>query len=175
MTLSEIEFDRVLTLVAMEAKSTPGKAAIARRRPHTSFEACERAQSELAEMSLFYLREGLLPIAGLTDVRPLCDRARHPRPRRDAREGCKVLYERWQAARGSIGGTARDPSARAAEAQRDSARVERRDEPQRRRDSGAAHRHARRSLLHPRPLRSSQRRAGNPARALRLRRVVLHR
>src|SRR5581483_4364961 len=88
MTLSEIEFDRVLTLVAMEAKSTPGKAAIARRRPHTSFEACERAQSELAEMSLFYLREGLLPIAGLTDVRPLFDR-----------ESVLELEESWQLVR----------------------------------------------------------------------------
>ncbi len=88
MTLSEIEFDRVLTLVAMEAKSTPGKAAVARRRPHTSFDACERAQSELAEMSLFYLREGLLPIAGLTDVRPLFDR-----------ETVLELEESWQIVR----------------------------------------------------------------------------
>jgi len=86
--LSEIEFDRVLTLVAMEAKSTPGKAAVARRRPHSSFDACERAQSELAEMSLFYLREGLLPIAGLTDVRTLFDR-----------ESVLELDESWQIVR----------------------------------------------------------------------------
>jgi len=71
---SEIEFDRVLTLIAMEAKSAPGKEALARRRPLATFDECERAQAELAEMLRFYHREGLLPIAGLTDVRPLFDR-----------------------------------------------------------------------------------------------------
>jgi DNA mismatch repair protein MutS2 len=72
--LREIELDRVLTLVAMEAKSAPGKAAIARRRPLPSLAECERAQAELSEMVRFYHREGLLPIAGLTDVRTLLDR-----------------------------------------------------------------------------------------------------
>jgi len=72
--LHEIEFDRVLTLIAMEAKSAPGKDAVARRRPLATFEECERAQAELAEMVRFYHREGLLPISGLTDVRPLFDR-----------------------------------------------------------------------------------------------------
>jgi len=72
--LKEIEFDRVLTLIAMEAKSTPGKEAIARRRPFATLDECERAQAELAEMVRFYHREGLLPIAGLVDVRPLFDR-----------------------------------------------------------------------------------------------------
>jgi len=71
---TEIEFDRVLTLIAMEAKSAPGKEAIARRRPLATFDECERAQAELAEMVRFYHREGLLPISGLTDVRPLFDR-----------------------------------------------------------------------------------------------------
>jgi len=72
--LHEIEFDRVLTLIAMEAKSAPGKEAIARRRPLATFDACERAQAELAEMVRFYHQDGLLPISGLTDVRPLFDR-----------------------------------------------------------------------------------------------------
>lgn len=66
-----LEFDRVLTLVAMEARSEPGKDALARRRPLTTLEACERAQGELAEMVRFYQREGLLPLAGLTAVAPL--------------------------------------------------------------------------------------------------------
>ncbi|MBV9496112.1 MAG: Smr/MutS family protein [Acidobacteria bacterium] len=73
--LSQLEFDRVLTLIAMEAKSEPGKAAIAKRRPLSTLEACDLAQAELAEMVRFYHREGLLPLAGLTDVEPLFDRS----------------------------------------------------------------------------------------------------
>jgi hypothetical protein len=45
-SLTTLEFDRVLTLVAMEAKSAPGKAAIARRRPLRTIEECEAAQCE---------------------------------------------------------------------------------------------------------------------------------
>src|SRR3954454_5361947 len=74
MIHTEIEFDRVLTLIAMGAKSTPGKDAIARRRPLATFDECERAQAELAAVVRFSHREGLLPIAGLVDVRPLFDR-----------------------------------------------------------------------------------------------------
>jgi len=88
MIHSEIEFDRVLTLIAMEAKSAPGKEAIARRRPFLTLDDCERAQAELAEMVRFYHREGLLPIAGLTDVRPLFDR-----------ETVLELDESWQIVR----------------------------------------------------------------------------
>src|SRR3954449_208694 len=88
MIHTEIEFDRVLTLIAMEAKSAPGKEAIARRRPLATFDECERAQAELAEMVRFYHAEGLLPIAGLTDVRPLFDR-----------ETVLELEESWQIVR----------------------------------------------------------------------------
>lgn len=73
--LSQIEFDRVLTLIAMEAKSGPGKEAVARRRPLAKLEECELAQAELAEMVRFEHREGLLPLAGLTDVAPLFGRS----------------------------------------------------------------------------------------------------
>ena len=73
--LTQLEFDRVLTLVAMEAKSAPGKEAVAKRRPLPTADACELAQAELAEMVRFYHREGLLPLAGLTDVAPLFDRS----------------------------------------------------------------------------------------------------
>ncbi|HXG59119.1 MAG TPA: Smr/MutS family protein [Thermoanaerobaculia bacterium] len=73
-SLVTIEFDRVLALIAMEAKSAPGKDAIARRRPHATLEACEKAQGELAEIVRFIQSEGLLPLAGLTGVAPLFDR-----------------------------------------------------------------------------------------------------
>jgi DNA mismatch repair protein MutS2 len=71
MNASPLEIERVLTLIALEAKSTLGKNAIARRRPLRTLEECESAQADLAEMVRFFHREGLLPLAGLTDVAPL--------------------------------------------------------------------------------------------------------
>ncbi|HYI09625.1 MAG TPA: Smr/MutS family protein [Thermoanaerobaculia bacterium] len=73
-SLTTLEFDRVLTLVAMEAKSVPGKEAVARRRPLRTAAECESAQADLAEMVRFFHTEGLLPLAGLDDLRPLFDR-----------------------------------------------------------------------------------------------------
>lgn len=73
-SLATIEFDRVLALIATEAKSEPGRAAVASRRPHATAEACERAQGELAEMVRYFHAEGLLPLAGLTAVASLFDR-----------------------------------------------------------------------------------------------------
>jgi DNA mismatch repair protein MutS2 len=70
-SLQTLEFDRVLTLVAMEAKSVPGKAAVARRRPLRTLEECEHAQADLGEMVRYFHTEGLLPLAGLDDVAPL--------------------------------------------------------------------------------------------------------
>src|SRR5438067_1419483 len=58
----------------MEAKSTLGKASIARRHPLRSLAECEAAQADIAEMVRFVLTEGLLPLAGLTDVAPLLNR-----------------------------------------------------------------------------------------------------
>jgi DNA mismatch repair protein MutS2 len=72
--LETIELDRVLTLIALEAKSTLGKAAVTQRRPLRTLAECEAAQGELAEMVRFYLSEGLLPLAGLADVTPLLHR-----------------------------------------------------------------------------------------------------
>ncbi len=72
--LSALEFDRVLTLIAMEAKSAPGKAAIAGRLPFRTAAECELAHARLAEMLRFYHRDGLLPVAGLSDVAPLFNR-----------------------------------------------------------------------------------------------------
>src|SRR5438067_10640460 len=88
LPLSEIEFDRILTLVAAEAKSSLGKAAIARRRPLASLTACENAQADLADMRRFVHIEGLLPLAGLTDLTPLL-----------ARESVLELEESWQVLR----------------------------------------------------------------------------
>ena len=70
----QLELDRILTLIAMEAKSVPGKAIVSGRRPLATLEACDAAQAELADMVRFYHREGLLPLAGLTAVAPYFDR-----------------------------------------------------------------------------------------------------
>jgi DNA mismatch repair protein MutS2 len=70
-SLTTLEFDRVLTLVAMEAKSAPGKKAVALRRPLKTLAQCESAQLDLAEMIRYFHTEGLLPLAGLDDVAPM--------------------------------------------------------------------------------------------------------
>src|SRR5438477_749618 len=72
--LSPIESDRVLTLIAMEAKSAPGRDAVMRRAPLPSIEACESSQADLAEMIRYFLGEGLLPLAGIVDVGSLFTR-----------------------------------------------------------------------------------------------------
>jgi DNA mismatch repair protein MutS2 len=86
--LQELEFDQVLGLIAAEAKSSLGKDAIARRRPLSSLAQCESAQADLAEMRRFVQTEGLLPLAGLTDVAPLL-----------ARESVLELEQSWQVVR----------------------------------------------------------------------------
>ncbi len=70
-SLTTLEFDRVLTLVAMEAKSAPGKKTVARRRPLKTLAECDAAQADLGEMVRYFHTEGLLPLAGLDDVAPL--------------------------------------------------------------------------------------------------------
>ncbi|HSP34102.1 MAG TPA: hypothetical protein VLU46_07305, partial [Thermoanaerobaculia bacterium] len=86
--LTSLEFERVLTLVAMEAKSGPGREAVAARRPLRTAAECELAQAQLAEMLRFYHRDGLLPLAGLTDVAALF-----------ARDSVLDLDEAWQVVR----------------------------------------------------------------------------
>jgi DNA mismatch repair protein MutS2 len=73
-SLTTLEFDRVLTLAAMEAKSEPGKTAIARRHPLSTLEACENAQADLGEMVRYVHSEGLLPLAGLIELASLFQR-----------------------------------------------------------------------------------------------------
>ena len=87
-SLTTLEFDRVLTLVAMEAKSAPGKASVARRRPFPTLTECEAAQADLGEMVRFFHTEGLLPLAGLDDLRPLF-----------ARESVLEIEESWHVVR----------------------------------------------------------------------------
>jgi DNA mismatch repair protein MutS2 len=86
--LTTLEFDRVLTLVAMEAKSAPGKAAVARRRPLRTLQECESAQADLGEIVRYFHTEGLLPLAGLDDVAPLF-----------ARETILDIEESWHVVR----------------------------------------------------------------------------
>ena len=73
-SLNTLEFDRVLTLIAMEAKSAPGKSAVARRRPFSTLAACENAQADLGEMVRYVHTEGLPPLAGLAELAPLFHR-----------------------------------------------------------------------------------------------------
>jgi DNA mismatch repair protein MutS2 len=86
--LSALELDRILDLIATEAKSTLGKDAIAKRHPLPTLTECENAQGDLADMRRFVQTEGLLPLAGLTDVAPLL-----------ARESVLELEESWQVVR----------------------------------------------------------------------------
>ena len=72
--IAALELDRVLTLIAMEAKSPLGKESIVSRRPFATRADCEAAQADLADMVRFFHTEGLLPLAGLTDVAPYFDR-----------------------------------------------------------------------------------------------------
>jgi len=87
-SLTTLEFDRVITLIALEAKSAPGKAAIARRRPFRTLDECERAQADLSEMVRYFHSEGLLPLAGLDDIAPLF-----------ARETVLDIEEAWHVVR----------------------------------------------------------------------------
>ncbi len=66
--LQQLELDRVLTLIALEAKSSLGKSAILGRRPLTTRKACDAAQGDLADMLRFFHREGLLPLACRADA-----------------------------------------------------------------------------------------------------------
>jgi DNA mismatch repair protein MutS2 len=87
-SLTALELDRVLTLIAMEAKSAPGKQSVLNRRPLTTAGDCDAAQADLAEMVRFYQSEGLLPLAGLTGVAPFF-----------TRETVLELDESWQIVR----------------------------------------------------------------------------
>ena len=86
--LTALEFDRILALIAAEAKTSLGKASMAARQPLATIEQCESAQADLWEMVRFFHVEGLLPLAGLVDVAPFF-----------ARETVLELEESWQIVR----------------------------------------------------------------------------
>lgn len=66
--LDSLEFDRVLTLIGLEARTTLGREVVLARRPRRSLEECDLLQSQLAEMVRAIHKEGSLPFGGVTDV-----------------------------------------------------------------------------------------------------------
>lgn len=73
-SFAALELDRILSLVALEAKTPLGKRVVAGKRPLRTLEEVEDAHAELAEMLRFYLSEGLLPLSGLVEIEPLFER-----------------------------------------------------------------------------------------------------
>jgi DNA mismatch repair protein MutS2 len=71
--LLSLEFDRVLTMVSLRARTTLGREAVASIRPVNRLDECEHRQARLAEMVRYYLHEGPLPFGGITDVRFLLE------------------------------------------------------------------------------------------------------
>jgi DNA mismatch repair protein MutS2 len=65
--LDTLEFHRVLDMIALEARSEPGKRAILARVPESDIEVCRRRQAELAEMVRFRQTEGALATGALID------------------------------------------------------------------------------------------------------------
>lgn len=87
-SLTSLEFDRVLTLVALEARTTLGRESVMQRSPSHTLRDCEKGQSELFEMVRVIHQEGSLPFGGITDVRPLLER-----------DSLLELEESWQVLR----------------------------------------------------------------------------
>ncbi|MCM2314929.1 MAG: Smr/MutS family protein [Thermoanaerobaculia bacterium] len=69
--LETLEFGAILQIVALEARSEPGRACLLRRRPGRDFAECELGQSRLAEMVRHNSSDGLLPLSGLSSVTEL--------------------------------------------------------------------------------------------------------
>lgn len=70
-SLRSIQFHEVLQLIALEAKSDPGRRLLMQRRPCHEIELCEEQQGQLAEMVRYYHTEGLLPFSGLVETREI--------------------------------------------------------------------------------------------------------
>jgi dsDNA-specific endonuclease/ATPase MutS2 len=70
-SLRSIQFHEVLQLIALEAKSDPGRRLLMQRRPSHEIELCEEQQGQLAEMVRYYHTEGLLPFSGLVETREI--------------------------------------------------------------------------------------------------------
>ncbi|HUF17326.1 MAG TPA: Smr/MutS family protein [Thermoanaerobaculia bacterium] len=71
--LKSLELDRVLSLIALNARTGLGRAVVMRRRPADSLAAAEQAQGKLAEMVRLYHRDGPLPFGGIVDVSAIFD------------------------------------------------------------------------------------------------------
>lgn len=65
--LETLEFDRVLAMIALEARSAPGRELILARAPIGDIDLCRKRQAELAEMVRFRQRDGSLATGGLVD------------------------------------------------------------------------------------------------------------
>jgi len=70
-SLSLLEYDKVKAMLAGYAASSLGKAEAARLAPMTDPERIRRAIAETAELRELLERRGRLPMAGMTDLRPL--------------------------------------------------------------------------------------------------------
>lgn len=66
--LETLEFDRVLAMIALEARSEPGKRIILSRAPEPDIDVCRRRQAELGEMVRFRQTEGSLATGALVDA-----------------------------------------------------------------------------------------------------------
>jgi len=76
--LEALEFPSILSIIALEARSDPGRDAVLRRRPGSDLAECELLQSHLAEMVRHVATDGLLPLSGLSPVAELFDRETVP-------------------------------------------------------------------------------------------------
>ncbi len=71
--LKSLELDRVLALIALNARTELGRNVLLQRRPGSTLAAAEKSQGELAEMVRLYHRDGPLPFGGIADVSALFD------------------------------------------------------------------------------------------------------
>jgi DNA mismatch repair protein MutS2 len=67
-SLRSLDFAEVLEMVALEARTAPGRRRVLARRPVHALGDAERLQSELAEMTRLVLEEGMLPLGGLGEA-----------------------------------------------------------------------------------------------------------
>ncbi len=66
--LGTLEFGAILSIIALEARSEPGRVRVMRRRPGHDLAECELGQARLAEMVRHNASDGLLPLSGLSSV-----------------------------------------------------------------------------------------------------------
>jgi len=83
--LRALDFHLILSMIAVEARTPPGREVVLSRRPDSRFESCERSQARLAEMGRFNHHEGKVPLSGLDGIVPS--------------SGGLTLEEAWQALR----------------------------------------------------------------------------